>query len=92
MWYTHLFEDPESYSYEDWRVGWKVAAFLKSSALPVDFLAVSSRGITRKLDVGAVGLPSSKLLPCDFRLPNLMFFNVGAILAKLWVWSGQNLR
>lgn len=76
-----LFEEPESNSYDDCRVGWEVAAFLRSKTLLVDFLAVSSLGITRKLEDWPVGLPaSSKLLPCDLRLPNLMFLRVGAMM------------
>ncbi len=78
---AYLFEDPESYSYDDCRVGWTVTALRESNALPVDFLAVSSRGIALKLDAGAVGLqsPASMLFPCDLRLPNLMFFKLGAM-------------
>ena len=47
----------------------------------LDFLVVSSRGITLKLDEGVVGLlASSKTFPCDFLLPKRMFLRVGAIL------------
>lgn len=49
----------------------------------MDLRVASSLGITLKVEVGAVGLPpSSKTLPCDLRLPNLMPFSVGAISSE----------